>query len=213
MKKWLICLFVATALLAGCSNSSKDNNWTVTYDVVGTENNQLWDLKSEDFLTLINEQVSDEMQLDYLKEYDPDSMSCMLSKNGETWKILLDVFPAGEVDSLTFKKYDEVSDWVNNIGKVELSLFADDEESAKENGIYVRTLISIFTPGAESLVEDAIGLYGEPEKDAVISEGVRRVSLDSVAYTYFVDKGRFLVQPHLEPWPEADSSPSVIRPS
>ena len=211
MKRCLITLAVVAALLAGCSTSS-DSTWTVEYDVVGTEHNQLWNLKADDFLTLINHQVSDEMKLDYLKEYDPESMQCMLTKNGSTWKIILHVFPAADVDSLTYKGLDESSDWGNNIGKVELSLFADNEESAKENGMYVRALISIFTPGAETLVEDAIGLYGEPEKDAVISEGVHRVSLDSVAYTYMVNQNRFLVQPHIEPWPEPESSPSVIRP-
>ena len=211
MKKLLLgaALFVSL-LLSACG--AHQNTWSIVYEVVGTESTQLWDLKAEDFLTMLNAAVPEDLQLYPLHEYDPNSLSYPLTRNGETWKINLSIFPADKVDSLAYKNEKNVNEWVNNISEVELSLYANNEADAKNNGVYVRELITIFTPGAEELVEDAIGLYGEPEEEAIITEGVYRVSVDSVAYTYMPNQNSFIVQPHLEPWPETESSPSVIRP-
>lgn len=213
MKPKVFSMLLLTAcLLSACGQSVDKESWTTAYDVVGTEHTQLWDLKADDFLAQINSASPEDMQLSYLKEYDPSSMNCMLTQNGETWKINLSVFPSSEADTLTYKDEANASDWINNIGKVELSLYSDSEETSKENGTYVREIISIFTPGAEEIVENAIGLYGEPEKEAVISEGVYRVSIDSVAYTYIPNQNKFTAQPHIELWPEENTTPSVIKP-
>lgn len=205
-------LLLTAGLLSACGQSVDKESWTISYNVVGTEQTQLWDLKADDFLEQINSAIPEDMQLSYLKEYDPNSKNCMLTQNGDTWKLNLSVFSSSEADSLTYKGEENVSDWVNNIEKVKLSLYSDNEETAKENGTYVREIITIFTPGAEEIVEDAIGLYGEPEKDAVISEGVYRVSIDSVAYTYIPNQNTFTAQPHIESWPDESTAPSVIKP-
>ena len=213
MKKTIAAALLATiCLLSSCGNSSNQENWTVEYDVVGTEQTQLWSLKADDFLSSFNSALPENMQLSYLKEFDPDSKNCMLTKNGETWKINLNVFPKGDTDSLFYKDQENVHEWVNNVSKVELSLYSDNEETAKENGIYVRELIKMFTPGAEKIVEDAIGLYGEPEKEAAIDENTFRVSIGSVAYTYMPTENSFVVQPHVESWSEEEAMPSVIMP-
>lgn len=206
-------LLLTAGLLSACGQSVDKESWTISYNVVGTEQTQLWDLKADDFLEQINSAIPEDMQLSYLKEYDPNSKNCMLTQNGDTWKLNLSVFSSSEANSLTYKGEENVSDWVNNIEKVKLSLYSDNEETAKENGTYVREIITIFTPGAEEIVEDAIGLYGEPEKDAVISEGVYRVSIDSVAYTYIPNQNTFTAQPHIESWPDESMAPSVIRPN
>lgn len=210
----LPCLSMVLILsLAACGSSSDSQSWSVAYDVVGTERAQLWDVKADDLLTALNEAVPENMQLRYLNEYDPSSMSCPLTTDGETWKILLDVFAADQVDSFPYKNEEDASEWINNVGNIELDLYSTSDEDAEENGIYVREIISILTPGAEQLVEDALGLYGEPEKSAVISDGVRRVSADSVTYTYFVNQKRFIAEPHVAPWPvEEEEIPTVIRP-
>lgn len=211
-KKMASVLLAAVCLLASCGNPSTQDTWEVKYEVIGTEHTQLWSLKADEFLATLNNALSENMRLSYLKEYDPNSKNCMLTQNGETWKINLSVFPEGDVDSLTYKNQENVHEWVNNVGKVELSLYSDNEETAKENGTYVRELIKMFTPGAEKIVEDAIGLYGEPEKEAVIDENTFRVSIDSVAYTYMASQNTFIVQPHIDDWPEDQVEPSIIRP-
>ena len=211
-KKVASVLLAAVCLLASCGNPSTEDTWEVKYEVIGTEHTQLWSLTADEFLVTLNSALSENMQLSYLKEYDPNSKNCMLTQNGETWKINLSVFPEGDVDSLTYKNQENVHEWVNNVSKVELSLYSDNEETAKENGIYVRELIRIFTPGAEKIVEDAIGLYGEPEKEAIIDENTFRVSIGSVAYTYMPTENSFVVQPHIESWSEEETMPSVIIP-
>lgn len=213
MKKILALAIAAVMLLplSACGDT-KSPEWTETYAITGTEHTQLWDLEKDTFIELLNQSVSEEMTLSSLKPVTDDSHSVQLSANGRTWKILLDVFPPSELKLSWFAAEEGAEDWIWNVAKVELSLYADGENDAKQNGEYVRALIQIFTPGAEKIVEDAIGLYGDPEPEAVISEGAFRVSIGNVAYTYLPNENRFIVQPHMEPWPEKPSSPTVIKP-
>lgn len=209
----LIVVLNLMFLTTACANNTP--KWSETYPIVGVENYQMWDLKADSFLPLINEMAeSDTMTLDYLHDLDGfESSNCMLTKNGNSWKILLSVFTVSDAEKRAYREIDDAQNWIGNIEEVELSLYSDGETAAKENGIYIRNLIRLFTPGAEELVEDALGLYGEPHKDAVLIDGVTRVSVGSVVYTYVEGNQRFIVQPHLDSWPTEETPPNVIRPN
>lgn len=75
----------------------------------------------------------------------------------------------------------------------------------------MRYLITLFTPGSEKYVEDAIGLYGDPAPEAVIDAGVNQVRIGNVLYSYTSD-GRFLVEPRIDDWPAEEDTPDAIRP-
>ena len=210
-----IALLVAlciSLLLGGCSEKEQDPEWSETYQITGTEHTQMWVLNADGFLSSINALITeDSMKLDYLKEYDPTSSNCMLTKNGTTWKILLDIFSESEASASWFKNTPASTEWVGNIESVELSLSAKDTKASEENGYYVRYLISIFTPGAETEVEEKIGLYGDPDQSAVIDVGVNQIAIGDVLYSYTSD-GRFIVEPRIEDWPTEESAPAAIRP-
>lgn len=214
MKKISAFGLVVMILLSvtACGAVEEEPEWSESYAITGTENTQMWDLKADGFLSSINSIITDDsMKLEYLKEWNPTSSNCMLTKNGESWKILLDVFSESEANTSWMRKNTGAEEWVGNIESVELSLFAQDELEAEENGLYVRYLISIFTPGAEKLVEDSIGLYGEPTPDAVVIEGVNRVTVGNVAYSYTSD-GHFIVEPFVTDWEAESATPAAIRP-
>ena len=207
-----ICLLL---ILPGCANmaaEAEEPEFTVTYEVVGTEDTQMWVLKPEEFLEAINADLGDRLRLEFLGEYDESSLSCRYTDNGETWKISADIFPADEVGKFYYNDYEGVEAWAYNIKELELSTFADSEQDAKDNGIYIRSLIHMFTPGVEELVEDVLGLYGDPDPAAVIGEGVTRATIGNVAYTYIPNQKRFYVEPHDETVGIIEEQPTVIRP-
>lgn len=207
-----ICLLL---ILPGCANmaaEAEEPEFTVTYEVVGTEDTQMWALKPEEFLEAINADLGDRLRLEFLGEYDESSLSCRYTDNGETWKISADIFPADEVGKFYYNDYEGVEAWAYNIKELELSTFADSEQDAKDNGIYIRALIHMFTPGVEELVKDVLGLYGDPDPAAVIGEGVTRATIGNVAYTYIPDQKRFYVKPHDETVGIIEEQPTVIRP-
>lgn len=210
-----IALLVAlciSLLLGGCSEKEQPPEWSETYQITGTEHTQMWVLNADSFLSSINALITeDSMKLDYLKEYDPTSSNCMLTKNGTSWKILLDIFSESEASASWFKNTPASTEWVGNIESAELSLSAKDTKASEENGYYVRYLISIFTPGAETEVEEKIGLYGDPDQSAVIDVGVNQIAIGDVLYSYTSD-GRFIVEPRIENWPTEESAPAAIRP-
>lgn len=214
MKKTLalIVTLCMAVLAVGCSEKEQAPEWSEAYQITGTEHTQMWALDADSFLSSINTLITDEgMRLDYLKEYDPTSSNCMLSKNGATWKILLDIFSESEASASWFKNTPAETEWVGNIESVELSLTAKDTKASEENGYYVRYLISIFTTGAEAEVEEKIGLYGEPDQSAVIDVGVNQIAIGNVQYSYTSD-GRFIVEPRIENWPAEEPAPAAIRP-
>lgn len=214
MKKMITLGLSVMILLSvtACGAVEEEPEWLETYAITGTENTQMWDLKADDFLSAINGLISDDsMKLEYLNEWNPTSSNCMLTKNGESWKILLDVFSESEASTSWMRKNPGSEEWAGNIESVELSLSTQDEFAAEENGFYVRYLISIFTPGAEKLVEDSIGLYAEPNPEAVVIEGVNRVTIGNVAYSYTSD-GRFIVEPFIAEWKAESAPPKAIRP-
>lgn len=205
----LLCL-CGLLILPGCA--PKDPDFTITYSVVGTENTQMWALKPEEFLETFNAGLEDRLQLDFMGEYDERSLSCRFTSNGETWKISADIFPADDVGKFYYNDYEGVEEWAYDIKKIELSTYADTEQDAKDNGIYIRALINMFTPGAEELVEDILGLYDDPDQSAVIIDGVTRATIGNVVYTYLPDQKRFYVEPHDETVGIIEEQPGVIRP-
>lgn len=210
----ILCL-CAMLLLPGCAQmaaEAEEPEITMTYEVVGTENTQMWVLKPEEFLETLNAGLEDRLQLDFLEEYDDSSLSCRFTGDGESWKISADIFPADEVGKFYYNDYEDVESWAYDIQELELSTYADTEQQAKDNGIYIRALIHMFTPGVEELVEDVLGLYGDPDPAAVIGEGVTRATIGNVAYTYIPNQKRFYVEPHDETVGIIEEQPTVIRP-
>lgn len=214
-RKFAVLCLCLLLILPGCANmeaEAEEPEFTVTYEVVGTEDTQMWALKPEEFLETINANLEDRLRLELLGEYDESSLSCRYTDNGETWKISADIFPADEVGKFYYNDYEGVEAWAYNIKELELSTFADSEQDAKDNGIYIRALIHMFTPGVEEIVEDVLGLYGDPDPAAVIGEGVTRATIGNVAYTYIPGQNRFYVEPHDETVGIIEEQPTVIRP-
>lgn len=214
-RKFAVLCLCLLLILPGCANmaaEAEEPEFTVTYEVVGTEDTQMWALKPEEFLETINADLEDRLRLELLGEYDESSLSCRYTDNGETWKISADIFPADEVGKFYYNDYEGVEAWAYNIKELELSTFADSEQDAKDNGIYIRALINMFTPGAEDMVEDVLGLYGDPDPAAVIGEGVTRATIGNVAYTYIPNQKRFYVEPHDETVGIIEEQPTVTRP-
>lgn len=208
----IVCAFVLLLPLGGCSKAGSDQDWEESYGITGTEHTQLWDLKYDAFLSAYNALiVEDTMKLDYLEAYDPSSSNCMLTKNGESWKLLLKVFSENEADASWFKKDPDASSWVGNVESVELSLFSTGTKDAEENGLYIRYLISLLTPGAEEYVENALGIYGEPADEAVVSSGVYQIYVGDVLYSY-TSGDSFLAEPCIKNWPAEEVPPTAIRP-
>ena len=125
--KRFVALFIVlslSCLLAACTDS-KAPEWSETYSIVGLEDSQMWDLKADSFLPLINETIeNDAMALSYLHELDDfESSNCMLTKDGESWKILLSIFSVGDSEKRKYQKVEDAQSWVGNIEEVELSLY------------------------------------------------------------------------------------------
>ena len=204
MKKVSAFFAVLFLLLVGCSQDSSD--FSVSYPVVGTKHNQYFALRPQEFLDEFNTTI--EGLAPSLQIIDSKSnRKVYLSQNGDTWKISLDVFTEDDIYN------DEQKDWVDYIHELELSLYSDNEATAKENGQYIRAIIHLFTPGVEEEVEDVLGIYGDPHEDALITENVTRATYGNVCYTY---KGgdSFIVTPYDEALYNSvqETPPSAIRP-
>lgn len=199
----------ALCLLTACTSSQ--SSFTTPFSVVGTQFNQYFAIDSDSFQKQLNETLSDSAPpLEYL---DSDSeRSVYLSKNGETWKILLQVFTADDVSDAVEPSGDP-AEWVGYVHEVKLSLYAASEQEAQENGAYIRALLTLFTPGAEEEIEDVLGIYGDPKREAILSDSMTRATYGTVSYTYAKDD-YFLVTPYDESLlkESKESSPAVIRP-
>ena len=204
MKKFSFTLAFLCLLLVGCSQNV--SNYASSYSIVETEHKQYFELHQQEFLTELNATIKDlAPELSVIES--GSSRNVYLSQNGETWKILLHIFTE---DDLT---YADQKEWIGYIHELELSLYSKDENTAKENGQYIRAIIHLFTPGAEEEVEDVLGIYGQPHKDAQITENVTRVTYGNVCYTY-TSGDSFVVTPYDEALFNGanETPPSAIRP-
>lgn len=210
LRKAFSMLAVPVILLTSCGQSASVD-FTNPYTVVGTKYNQYFELRAEELLAALNETVGDDApQLEIMDS--GHERTTYFTLNGETWKLLLHVFSDDDISTLSVASGDQTQ-WIGYIKEIELSLYSDSEETALQNGTYLRALISIFAPGAEEKVEDALGIYDDPEKSAAITDGVTRAICGTVAFSY-VDGDSFLVTPYDEALHEklSETPPSVIAP-
>lgn len=175
--------------LSACGN--KTASFDVNYQIVGTKHNQYFCLSADTLLADLNTNLDIyDLSLVTTPKEDND-LSVWYSDDGTGWKViarLMGAFNAGLSA--------ETKSWSGYIGKVELDLYADSPDDAKRNGQYIRAIIATFTPGAEEIVEDALGIYGPPSRKTIIGDGVSRVIMENVVYTYLDDNHRFEVTPY-----------------
>ena len=200
-KAALLGILVFSSLFCTSCATSQNPTFDVTYEITGTKYTQLFEVTPSEFLDTFNELVGEELALDYLHPYTDDDRSCSLTNNGETWAILLDV-------------YSERNEFNGLIKEITLSTSASSDEDAEANGIYLRTLITMFTPGGETFVEDSLGIYGEPNKNAIVTDGVTKIVMENVAYVYQKEENKFRTFPAAEDgwYEEEPEQTDLIRP-
>ena len=133
-------------------------------------------MKESEFVSLLNSKLSeyDVSPLTYLESYSESERQKMLTANGETWTVLFHICPEDAESDYIWSKYPEVKTWLTNLEDVELYFPASGDWNEKKP--YVRSLISIFTPGAEDYVISKLSLSA---KFRVTSS----VIVDNVVYT------------------------------
>ena len=208
MKKMILIMLVCinAILLPSCSSNP---NFTVTYPVTGTEYTPMWPITGDEFSAALDDRIIEngyEIDLSLLKETS-DGLY-LLSSDGDAWDISISLFT--DIESQTIPGS---SDYIGYIKDLEVSTYASTDDDAIYNGQLIRSVISVFTPGAEEAVEENIGLYGDPDKDAIIADGVYRVTIESVVYTYIPGSNSFMVEPYLKDQPSEEEIPNVIKPN
>ena len=152
------------------------SKWEAAYSITGMEYTRIWTLKESEFVSLLNSKLSeyDVSPLTYLESYSESERQKMLTANGETWTVLFHICPEDAESDYIWSKYPEVKTWLTNLEDVELYFPASGDWNEKKP--YVRSLISIFTPGAEDYVISKLSLSA---KFRVTSS----VIVDNVVYT------------------------------
>lgn len=164
------------------------SRWEAVYPITGSEGTPLWDLKEDDFVSLLNDRLSayDVPALTYLKTFPSDGQR-MLTDNGESWIVLFHICPEDAVTDYWWRKYPEIESWLTNLEDVELDLYRGGSRTWEIQEPYVRCLISIFTPGAEDYVIGKLKLPFE-------TSGIIRVKVDNVLYTR-TGSDKLLIEP------------------
>lgn len=221
MKRVVLVLFCVFSLVCVSACVSNTVNFDVTYSIEGTKNSQYFAVTTDDLLSSINDKL-DAAGLSLSVKDSGHESDVYFSENGETWKMNVSIFTNDDIKNASYTRSAPTSDpanWVGYIHEVELSLFSDSDEAAARNGQYIRALISAFTPGAEELVEDELGIYGTPGKNTALSESLYRVTMENVVYTYQkghgeYNSGRFTVTPRDDDlYAQANEEPvTAIRP-
>ena len=209
-KKSIFTLLLVPCLLLGACTPAAQH-YQVTYDIDGSKYTQVFMVTAEELLEDLNVNL-DNYDLELTAMNIGSTTDVGYSENdGESWKILSDCLRESEVGTASLKE----KEFVGNVKEVELSLFAKDNSEAEKNGKYIRALIKTFTPGAEDLVEETLGIYGDPMSKAVVGEGVRQYTFSGVQYSYIPgtssQSGKFIVCPDIVIL--EDSQQSVIKPA
>ena len=162
---WLFRPFVGTT-----------SKWEAAYSITGMKYTRIWTLKESEFISLLNSKLSeyDVPPLTYLDANSGSDSQKMLTANGATWTVLFHICPEDAESDYMWSKYPEVKTWLTNLEDVELYFPASGDWNEKKP--YVRSLISIFTPGAEDYVISKLSLSA---KFRVTSS----VIVDNVVYT------------------------------
>lgn len=202
---------MAAVLLLCSSCTGPTADFDISYEVVDDTYNQYFVLDPDQLLIDLNASLSEyNLSLSVSPKSDED-LSTWYTENSDGWKII-----AHTMGTFSAKISSETKSWSRYIQKVELSLYSEDDETAKRNGQYIRALISTFTPGAEETVENALGIYGTPSSRATISDGIYRATMGNVCYEYQPNRDKFFVRPLDQKLHQEvtipKSSQNVIRP-
>ncbi len=206
MRSKISVLLLFTVLLAFSSGCHSDtvSSGAASYEVVDALNTKLFAIDEPSLYETINQKLeSDGLSLLPLDGYD----FMLLSENGKSGKLAIYSFSQDEADKAVSIGNTAAAGWVGYVKSIELSTYASDADAAKRNGIYIRAIISVFSPGSEEFVENALGIYGTPSGDAKGIESGLEITVDTVTYKYFPDNVSFQVSPSEE------SVPNAIRPN
>ena len=195
-------------LLCACAPTAQQVDYSVTYDMSGTKYTQVFMVTTEELLEDLNSNLEN-YGLELTEMIIGSNRTGYSENGGDTWKILPDC-----VEEFEVKTSSSLKDFLGCVEEIELSLFASDDADAERNGEYIRALIKTFTPGAEDLVEETLGIYGEPMSKAVVTEGVQQYTFSGVQYSYIQgtssNSGKFIICPDIII--SEDSQQSVIKP-
>ena len=198
----LLILAASLIILAGCNNNATPAP-SSTYDVVDALNTKLFAVDDITLYSTISQKVGDkDLSLSILDGYD----FMLLSENGQSGKLAIYSFSQSNAEKAVSMGNAKAAEWIGYVKSIELSTYAADTDAAARNGIYIRALISIFTPGSEEFVEDALGIYGSPSGNASKVESGLEITVDKVTYSYFPENVSFCIAP------SNSSIPSAIRP-
>lgn len=198
----LMLAILSFALFSGCKHD-ETSDLSASFGVVDATGTKLFDVTDESLYESIDRIIEDDdLSLSPLDGYD----FMLLSENGRSGKLAIYSFSQEEAEKAVSRGNQAASEWVGNVKAVELSTYASDTQAAARNGIYIRALIGIFTPGAEEFVENALGIYGGPSGEATENGAGFEITVDTVTYSYFPENVSFRVEP-------SDAAiPAAIRP-
>jgi len=196
-RRWMTAAYVGIPLCACVilfwvchPYHAETNQYPSVYPVVGSESKQVWTLKEDSFVDLVNGSLSDTApSLTYLHEPKWYNAQRMLSLNGETWLITFDVVPNTAVDSSLWRKHiPDIAEYLGNVTGVKLSLYQDETRDWSVNQQYVKALVAIFNPGAEDYVIDKLHLGGNVKNAS-------KVKVGNVLYTYASTGPALIIEP------------------
>lgn len=198
----LLVLIISFALFTGCKHDAS-SDLSASFNVVDALHTKLFAIEDESLFESINQIIGDnDMSLSPLDGYN----FMLLSENGTSGKLAIYSFSDEEANEAVSIGNTSASEWIGYVKAVELSTYASDTQAAARNGVYIRALINIFTPGAEELVENALGIYGEPSGDASKNKSGLEITVDTVTYSYSPENVSFRIIP------SASAIPNAIRP-
>ncbi len=203
----LLLSLILILTIAACNQQEKSSKAIDVKNGYATSGNgriEWFQLNPDDLLKGINKRATTNgyKELKILKNTDKSNHdSHMFSNNGDTWYILAHTWDSD---------YDP-KEANNKIHKIEISLFAKNEEQAKTNGYYMNTLIDMFNPGMAEKVTDALCVYKEAPEN---TPNVRQVVCGNVKYSYIfskTDTPEFYIEPD-KVEVEAKGNVSPIKP-
>jgi len=181
-------LLIIIVFLTGCASQANNQKVPVKngFETNGNGRISWFKLTPEDFIASVNKLATTKgYQNLILLDNDKSNKSDMYSFNGDTWYIIAKAYN-GESDP---------KDARNQVYKIQLSLFANDEDRAKMNGFYMNTMIDMFNPGMADKVTDILYVYKDAPED---TPDVRQIVCGNVKYSYVYSKSstpEFYIEP------------------
>ena len=200
MNKKITCIFLgAMMILVGCQKTSdvvtRQDEFVSPSNVVGTENTTpknnikviykgdtcAWDISQAELAELINSNLPDPYEKVTRLHTDEDRM---WSNNGETWQFVID--NCISVTNATL---------AGRAAEITLSAYADSDEMAFENAVFIEAAISAFHPEAVDYITYETNLYNE-NTDAIDGNGLPvypKIVYGDCIYEYQNDNNKFVI--------------------